>query len=244
MGKPCVAGCEALSIDAGTEHGHDWVAHAPRGRHDHDRRRHRARDRGQRPLVPPAIDENFETILGWADELRRLKVRANADTPEDAAKAREFGRRDRPLPHGAHVHGRGPAARRARDDPRAPKKTPAALDRHALQQADFEGIFEAMRACCDDLAARPASARVPAGAGRSDDERDASAYRPASARRTRCSGPAAAGWACSTRRSTRCRCVRSCGPPAQWRNGPGRRRSSRSCTRSSGSARSCADCAS
>ena len=30
-------------------------------------------------------------MLGWADELRRLKVRANADTPEDAAKAREFG---------------------------------------------------------------------------------------------------------------------------------------------------------
>ena len=40
---------------------------------------------------PAAIDENFETILGWADDVRRLRVRANADTPEDAAKAREFG---------------------------------------------------------------------------------------------------------------------------------------------------------
>ena len=46
---------------------------------------------GAVPLVPPAIDENFETILGWADDVRRLRVRANADTPEDAAKAREFG---------------------------------------------------------------------------------------------------------------------------------------------------------
>ena len=46
---------------------------------------------GPVPLVPPAIDENFGTILDWADELRRLRVRANADTPEDAAKAREFG---------------------------------------------------------------------------------------------------------------------------------------------------------
>ena len=46
---------------------------------------------GAVPLVPPAINEDFETILGWADELRRLRVRANADTPEDAAKAREFG---------------------------------------------------------------------------------------------------------------------------------------------------------
>ncbi len=46
---------------------------------------------GSVPLVPPAIDENFGTILGWADDLRRMRVRANADTPEDAAKAREFG---------------------------------------------------------------------------------------------------------------------------------------------------------
>ena len=41
--------------------------------------------------MPPAIDENFGTILEWADALRRLRVRANADTPADAAKAREFG---------------------------------------------------------------------------------------------------------------------------------------------------------
>ena len=43
------------------------------------------------PLVPPQMDEHFETLLGWADGARRLRVRANADTPEDAAKAREFG---------------------------------------------------------------------------------------------------------------------------------------------------------
>ena len=46
---------------------------------------------GPVPLVPPQINEDFETILAWADDIRRLKVRANADTPEDAAKAREFG---------------------------------------------------------------------------------------------------------------------------------------------------------
>ena len=46
---------------------------------------------GEVPLVPPQINEDFETILGWADDVRRLKVRANADNPEDAAKAREFG---------------------------------------------------------------------------------------------------------------------------------------------------------
>src|SRR5438876_5982564 len=46
---------------------------------------------GSVPLVPPQLNEDLETVLGWADDLRRLKVRANADTPEDAARAREFG---------------------------------------------------------------------------------------------------------------------------------------------------------
>src|SRR5439155_14638466 len=91
MGKPCVAGCEGLEIDvaAGT---------VTIGEH-----RLRAGDMitidggtgrvmvGSVRLVPPAIDENFGTILGWADGVRRLGVWANADTPEDAAKAREFG---------------------------------------------------------------------------------------------------------------------------------------------------------
>ena len=59
----------------------------------------------------------FQTVLGWADELRTLGVRANADTPEDAAQGARVRRRgDRPLPHRAHVHGRGPPAEDARDD--------------------------------------------------------------------------------------------------------------------------------
>ena len=46
------------------------------------------------PLVDPEIDENFETVLRWADELRRLRVRTNADTPEDAREgARSSGPR-------------------------------------------------------------------------------------------------------------------------------------------------------
>src|SRR3954453_11741412 len=86
-------------------------------------------------LVPPQINEDFGTILEWADELRRLKVHTNADTPGDAAKAREFGAQgiglcrtehmfmaeDR-LPGGGGMimadseggRGKGPARRRAR----------------------------------------------------------------------------------------------------------------------------------
>ena len=71
-------------------------------------------------LVPPAIDENFGTILDWADELRRLRVRANADTPGGCRQGARVRRRGhRPLPHRAHVHGPGPAADRAGDDPGA-----------------------------------------------------------------------------------------------------------------------------
>jgi pyruvate, orthophosphate dikinase len=43
------------------------------------------------PLGDPPVSEHFHTVLAWADELRTLGVRANADTPEDAGKAREFG---------------------------------------------------------------------------------------------------------------------------------------------------------
>ena len=69
------------------------------------------------PLVEAETSEYFDTVLEWSDEIRRLGVRANADTPEDARKARELGRRGhRPLPHGAHVHGRGPPAQDAGDD--------------------------------------------------------------------------------------------------------------------------------
>ena len=98
-------------------------------------------------LVPPAIDENFGTILGWADELRRLRVRANADTPEDAAKAREFGAEGIGLCRTEHMfmaQDRLPIVQEmimAREEP----ARRAALDKLLpMQQSDFEGIFEAM----------------------------------------------------------------------------------------------------
>jgi pyruvate, orthophosphate dikinase len=147
MGKPCVAGCEDLSIDvsAGT---------LRIGTHDL-----RAGDvitidggsgrviLGSVPLVPPALDENFATILEWADGVRRLRVRANADTPEDAAKAREFGAEGIGLCRTEHMfmgEERLPVVREmilARDE----EERRASLDRLLpMQQDDFEGIFDAM----------------------------------------------------------------------------------------------------
>jgi pyruvate,orthophosphate dikinase len=43
------------------------------------------------PLIEPEVSEHFETVLGWADEIRTLGVRANAETPQDAARARSLG---------------------------------------------------------------------------------------------------------------------------------------------------------
>src|SRR4029453_19512121 len=91
MGKPCVAGCEDLTIDLDRRAltiGGQQLSEGDVITIDGGTGRVVI---GAVDLVPPAVHEDFETILGWADELRRLKVRANADTPEDAAKAREFG---------------------------------------------------------------------------------------------------------------------------------------------------------
>jgi pyruvate, orthophosphate dikinase len=147
MGKPCVAGCEELTVDTRAKTarlaGHDLsegdviTIDGGTGRVI----------LGEVPLVPPQINEDFETILGWADGVRRLRVRANADTPEDAAKAREFGAEGIGLCRTEHMfmaEGRLPVVREmimAEDE----EGRRAALDRLLpMQQSDFEGIFEAM----------------------------------------------------------------------------------------------------
>jgi pyruvate,orthophosphate dikinase len=47
--------------------------------------------RGEVPMIEPTLSDEFEVLLNWANQTKKLSVRANADTPEDAAKAREFG---------------------------------------------------------------------------------------------------------------------------------------------------------
>src|SRR5207249_4725590 len=147
MGKPCVAGCEGLSIDI-------------------DARTITVGDRtlsegdlltidggtgavivGEVPLVAPEVNDDLETILRWGDEHRTLKVRANADTPQDAAKAREFGAQGIGLCRTEHMfmaEERLPVVREMilaeSEDGRR-----EALDKLLLmQQGDFEAIFEAM----------------------------------------------------------------------------------------------------
>src|SRR4029453_1957102 len=91
MGKPCVSGASTLDIDLhaktlsvnGTRLGEGALIAI-----DGSAGVVTADDV---PLEEPEVSDQFETVLSWADELRSLGVRANADTPEDAAKAREVG---------------------------------------------------------------------------------------------------------------------------------------------------------
>jgi pyruvate,orthophosphate dikinase len=147
MGKPCVAGCDALTIDLKARRariGSDELAEGDVLTIDGGSGEVIV---GEVDLVPPQINEDFETILAWADELRGLKVRANADTPDDAAKAREFGAEGIGLCRTEHMfmaEDRLPLVREmimaSGEDERR-----AALDKLLPhQQADFEGIFEAM----------------------------------------------------------------------------------------------------
>jgi pyruvate, orthophosphate dikinase len=145
MGKPCVASCDELTLGNGTAtlagqllHEGDVITiDGGTGRVFV----------GEVPLVPPQINEDFETILSWADAHRRLKVRANADNPEDATRAREFGAEGIGLCRTEHMFfgdERLPVMQEMiLADTESGRRS--ALERLLpFQQADFEGIFEAM----------------------------------------------------------------------------------------------------
>ena len=147
MGKPCVAGCSDLELD-------ETARTATIGSHTLREGDLLTIDGGTGrvfvgavPLVPAQLNEDFETVLTWADGLRRLGIRANADTPEDATRAREFGAEGIGLARTEHMFfgdERLPVVQEMiLADTESGRR--AALDRLLpFQQADFEGIFEAM----------------------------------------------------------------------------------------------------
>jgi len=102
---------------------------------------------GQVPTVQPEPDEFFGRLMSWADEERTLRVRANADTPEDAAAARERGAEGIGLCRTEHMffgHERITAVREMILAPDAEARR-TALDRLLpMQREDFKGIFRAM----------------------------------------------------------------------------------------------------
>ena len=147
MGKPCVASAEGVTIDMAAKTaqiGDSAVKEGDVITIDGGTGRVYI---GAVELVPPQINEDFETVLTWADEMRRLKVRANADTPADAVKAREFGAQGIGLCRTEHMffgEERLPVVQEMiMADDEAGRRS--ALERLLpFQQSDFEGIFEAM----------------------------------------------------------------------------------------------------
>ncbi len=98
-------------------------------------------------LVAPEVNESFEEVLRWADEIRDLGIRTNADTPEDARRARELGAEGIGLCRTEHMfmaEDRQPKMRAMIMADDRPSRQAALAQLLPLQQADFEGIFEAM----------------------------------------------------------------------------------------------------
>jgi pyruvate,orthophosphate dikinase len=146
-GKPCVVGCDAVAIDekAGRITINGKTVHAGEfltidGTTGNVMT-------GQVPTVAPTISGDFATLMSWADKARTLKVRTNADTPKDAAKAREFGAEGIGLCRTEHMFFEGQRIVDMRkmilaDDEEGRKAALAALEPY--QKDDFVGIFEAM----------------------------------------------------------------------------------------------------
>ena len=99
-------------------------------------------------LIPPQINEDFQRVVEWADEVRRLGVRANADNFEDASKARELGAEGIGLCRTEHMFmapDRLPAVRRMILAESPEERSAALAEILPMQQVDFEGIFTAMK---------------------------------------------------------------------------------------------------
>ncbi len=148
MGKPCVCGAEALRIDAAgkkvTVAGTD-VTLAEGDVISIDGTTGNV-VLGAVELVAPKVSGDFDTILGWADEYRRLGVRANADTPDDAALGRKFGAAGIGLCRTEHMFlgdrkGIVQDMILAHDDAGRDAALAKLLD---VQVEDYLGIFEAM----------------------------------------------------------------------------------------------------
>jgi pyruvate,orthophosphate dikinase len=99
-------------------------------------------------LIPPRMNEDFLNVVQWADEVRTMGVRANADNYTDAAKARELGAEGIGLCRTEHMfmaQDRLPAVREMILAENAEERAAALAKILPMQQADFEGIFTAMK---------------------------------------------------------------------------------------------------
>ncbi len=147
MGKPCVSGCEDLRIDL------------TRGIFYIGDQQYQEGDilsidgttgqviLGEAPLIEPKFTEHFYELLGWADDVRRLKVRANADTPEDARRSVELGAQGIGLCRTEHMFmapDRIPVVQKMILSSDPEKRKLALAELLPMQQEDFKGILKEM----------------------------------------------------------------------------------------------------
>ncbi|MDA8192608.1 MAG: pyruvate, phosphate dikinase [Thermaerobacter sp.] len=147
MGKPAVTGCEAVRINLEQEY---FVVEGTRIDRDAVITIDGATGRviiGPVPTIEPSLSAEFTELLEWADETKRLGVEANADTPEDAGKAREFGARGIGLCRTEHMfmgQDRLPVMQEMILAETVDERREALQKLLPMQQADFYGILKAM----------------------------------------------------------------------------------------------------
>ncbi len=147
MGKPCVVGCAELTVN------YELQQAESRGqiiKADETITIDGASGEvmmGEVATVQAGGSVQFDELMGWVDEVRRLKVRTNADTPNDAATARKFGAEGIGLCRTEHMFFEASRITAMREMIMAESEVGrrAALSKLApMQRSDFEGIFKAM----------------------------------------------------------------------------------------------------
>ena len=150
MGKCCVSGCGEINMDEANKqftlagkiyHEGDWLSLDGSTGSIYD---------GAMPTVDASVGGDFGRIMAWADKFRRLQVRTNADTPHDAAKARELGAQGIGLCRTEHMFFEGDRIAAIREmicSDTVEQREKALAKLLPMQQGDFEGIYEAMEGC-------------------------------------------------------------------------------------------------
>lgn len=147
MGIPCVTGCQDINIDYKNEQFMVDNIIVKKGDIISIDGASGKVILGEVPMVKPSLSDEFEQLLTWADEIRRLKVRANADTPQDVIMAKEFGAEGIGLCRTEHMFmapDRLPIVQQMiMADTKAERKK-ALSQLLPYQKKDFEEIFKAL----------------------------------------------------------------------------------------------------
>ncbi len=148
MGKTCVTGCEAVDVDEATNRFMAGGRFVQEGDYITLNGATGEVILGKAPLIPPKLTGAFGTFLSWADAVRTLAVRANADTPRDARVGREFGAEGIGLCRTEHMFFAEDHVPLMQELilARTTEDREAALARLLpLQREDFKGLFREMR---------------------------------------------------------------------------------------------------